>query len=137
MKRIMLRCEWGTAWYAASLSSQSMVAHASRSAPCGAGRLPGATSRRSKLEGLRPIALACDAVWVRLLRQVLPGGKIHRPSGNGFDQTPAAFRLATNSRMRFAFMPTSLLPMRDMERISSLLPLAAGVMRITISSLKP
>ena len=83
------------------------------------------------------LALACNAVWVRLLRQVLPGGKIHRPSGNGFAQTPAALSLATNSRMRFAFMPTSLLPMRDIERMSSWLPPAAGVMRMTISSLKP
>ena len=77
------------------------------------GRLPGATSRRTRLGGASPIALACDAVWVRLLRQVLPEGDTRRPSGNGFDQTPVALRLATNSRMRFAFMPTSLEPTRD------------------------
>ena len=111
--------------------------------------------RRPEARRASPLALACDAVWVRLLRQALPGGNgprpvaslpgglgpgppsIHRPSGNGFDQTPAALRLATNSRMRFAFMPTSLLPIRDIERISSWLPAAAGVTRITISSLKP
>ena len=120
----------------APASSQPMVAHASRSEPRGAGRLPGATSRHMKLERRR-LALACDAVWVRLLRQVFSEANIPRASGKGFAQTPAALRLATNSRMRFAFMPTSLEPIRDMERISSWLPPAAGVMRITISSLKP
>lgn len=49
----------------------------------------------------------------------------------------ARSKLLTNFRMRAALAPTSLRPMRDLERMSRRLPSLAGSMRITTSSLKP
>ncbi len=39
--------------------------------------------------------------------------------------------------MRLALMPTSLPPTRDLDRISTRLPVSVGVTRITTSSTKP